>query len=331
MSSLFSGKNLFFVNFDYELNFFKEFEKKLKPIDLILLDKTESQEEFQKRYLGITDFIDKKQVCVLSPETSPEKAEHLLRQSFNFGIILGSNLSGKKALSKELKKHLNFEVICVKTIMTKIQKKREEEGEEPEEPEEVELDKDSQNLLEEEKEEMMEEIKRRRKRERNYQKFKDAFLKIKNYMQMQSHREFLIRLDPSDLPWEFFSFLIETLSTPKYILFLSVTLETFLTRYKNENSLDDIEEQELPVLTKAHSKFKKLKDHLIKECQHIDFLNFIEFNNDIPFEQAKENVIRIFQKDLLFFIDRLDQKSHSISISTESEGIADKIARFGSS
>jgi hypothetical protein len=311
MSSLYAGKNLFFVNFNYNTLFFENFEKQLKNIDLILLDKEVSQERFQERYLPITDFIEKKQVCILGENQNYEKVEHLLNRTLNYGIIVGPKLSGKKVISKEFKKNLNFEVICVKTIIGKIQEKLEEEGVEVEdiENENIELEKDSQNLLEEEKEQLIQEIKEKKIKVRNFQRFKDALVKIKGYMLLHSEKQFLIQMDLSVMPEEYFAFLRATLSTPRFIIFLSISLENFLNRYKNENSLDDIEEDELPVLTKNHENFDKLKEFLISKCQTIDFVNFIEFNNDLPLEQAKENLLNIFQRDLLFFIDRIGSES----------------------
>jgi shikimate kinase len=324
LRSLFSGKNLFFVNFKYNVEFFQKFEDKLKSIDLILLQSMSSQVEFQERYLTITDYIGTKQTCILSDDSNDNKITHLLSKNFNYGLLVGCKLSGKKTILKELKKKLKFEVISVNKIIAKIKEKLAEEGvEEEEEIEEIELENNSQTLLEEEKEFLINEMRQKKLIQKNFKNFQNALLKIKTYMEIHSEREYIIEVDPSEMPEEYFNFIRECLSTPRFIIFINISIENYLARYKIENNLDDINEEEMPVIEDYYKGFKKLNEFFIQQCQRIDFLNFIEFNNNIPLESAKENIVNIFEKDLIFLVDRVNgnqEQSKSIEEDCRSKG-----------
>lgn len=308
MRSLFCGKNLFFVNFKYHKKFFSEFERRLKPIDLVLLQKMESQAQFQKRYFAITDFLGQKQTCILGADTRADKVGHLLSPSLNFGVLVGCKMSGKKTLLKELKKHLKFEVISVANIVAKIKEKKEEDGlqEDAQETENFDLENNSQTLLEEEKEFLINQMRQNKLIQRKLAEFREAVSAIKEFMLLRPHSQFVIEMDPSDLPREYFDFLRQQLSTPRFVVFVDVSFDNYLARYKTQNSLDDIGEDEMAPLEEHFNKFVELKQFLIGECQKIDFLNLVDFNNNVPLEHARKNMVSIFQKDLLFVVDRVN-------------------------
>lgn len=311
MRSLFCGKNLFFVNFKYSRKFFLDFERRLKTIDLVLLKNMETQADFQERYLAITDFIGDKQTCIMAEDTESDKVCHLLSPNLNFGILVGCKLSGKKTLLKELKKQLKFEVISVASIVAKIKEKREEDGlqDDAEDTDKLSLDNQSETLLEEEKEFLINQMRRNKQINQDFSDFREALSTIRDYMALQRHLQFVVQFDPSDLPQKYFDFLREQLSTPRFIVFVDVSFENYLSRYKTENNLDDLNEEEQLPLEEHFNKFAELKEFLIGQCQKLDFLNFIDFNNNISIEHAKKNIVNIFQKDLLFVVDRVNAKT----------------------
>lgn len=149
--ALFAEKNLVFVNFKYNLNFFNKFENQLKSIDLVLLNRMNSLKEFQEKYINITDYLGEKQVCILSEDTNCYKFYHLLKKNLNYGIVLGCKYSGKKTIMKEMSKILKYEIISVANIVKKIKEKKEEAGE-IDDNEDIEFDKNIEELTEEERE-----------------------------------------------------------------------------------------------------------------------------------------------------------------------------------
>lgn len=161
------------------------------------------------------------------------------------------------------------------------------------------------NIEESEKEIFLEELKKKFEQEKETEEFCSALALSKKFIAHYPEKKFVISVDFSKQTEFKFNKIIEELSFPKFILYLSINKEFFIKRYKKINKLDDIEKDELPKLYNAFDSSQETKEYLIKEIKKMDFINFFEFNNMVSLKKAKENLVATFKKDFILILDRL--------------------------
>lgn len=176
--------------------------------------------------------------------------------------------------------------------------------------EEIEPDFESQipdNIEETEKEIFLEELKKKIYQEKEIEGFCSALALTKKFISHYPEKKFVISVDFLNETDFKFNKIIEELSFPKFIVYLSINKEFFIRRYKKMNRLDDVEKDELPKLYEEYDSSLEIKEYLIKEVQKLDFINFMEFNNMVTLPKARTNLMTIFKKDFILILDRVPE------------------------
>ena len=118
--ALFAMQNVLMFNVCYSVDLLALLEIVIKPIDLVILNQSESAHVFSSKYLAISDYLTKRQTCVLTPTTTADKINHLVSPNIHYGIVTGCQLSGKKTLLKEVKRNLGKQIIYMDKLIQRI-------------------------------------------------------------------------------------------------------------------------------------------------------------------------------------------------------------------
>ena len=251
---------------------------------------------------------------MLNDSGNISKILHFLRPNLNFGIITGSKMSGKKTMTREIKKKLKFDVISVGKLIEKIQAKKEEEGEgeEPEnEPEAPEMD---ENLEEEEREAIMQRFEEEKRRSRKIRDFREACVLMKEYMMEKSGQQFLLEIDLISYPEDFFQIILDEISVPRFLIFLELSQENLYSRLNPDADPEEVDEEITQKCVEICGRSQNAKTYLLKMAETLDFFNFYEFDNTISMKKAKENILLLFKRDFVFLMNRSGKSQEKVDI-----------------